>query len=222
MCGGILTAMMFANPDLKKESKLNLFNRSLAYNFGRICSYSLAGLISGFLGSKIIGVSQNINAHLILQCLAALVLVSLALNILGYLPFKKLIESTGVKLWKAIQPIGKCLYPINSHWRAFLFGMVWGWLPCGLVYSALILSLSVGTPLDGMLTMLFFGLGTLPGMLVAGYFSSYLNKIKNNANLRIIAASSMLLIAISLPLSTLYFSKHHDGHSSSMETLHHH
>ena len=221
MCGGILTAMMFASPEAEKKDKLKVFNRSLAYNFGRISSYSIAGLLSGFLGLQISGLAQNLNAHLILQSIAALVLIALALNILGLLPFKKITESIGMNVWKYIQPLGKRFYPINSFMRAFLFGMVWGWLPCGLVYSALLLSLSAGNAFDGMLTMLSFGLGTLPGMLTAGYFSDYLNRVKTNRHLRLTTAILMILIAISLPASTIYFSQHHD-HATSDTSLHQH
>lgn len=221
MCGGILTAMMFAAPEVEQKSKLKIFNRSLAYNSGRIISYSIAGLLSGFLGLKIVGLFQNLNAHLILQSIASLVLIALALNILGILPFKKFTESIGMQLWKYIQPLGKQFYPINSFGRALLFGMVWGWLPCGLVYSALILSLSSGSPFNGMLTMLFFGLGTLPAMLSAGYFSDYLNRVKTNHYLRVATAILMILIAISLPVSTVYFSNHHN-HSASDSSLHQH
>ncbi len=221
MCGGILTTMMLAAPEGEQKKKLKIFNRSLAYNIGRISSYSIAGLLSGILGLKIAGLFQNLNAHLILQSIAALVLIILALNILGVLPFKKFAESIGMKLWQHIQPLGKRLYPVNSLWRALLFGMVWGWLPCGLVYSALILSLSTGAPVEGMLTMLFFGLGTLPGMLATGYFSDYLNKVKANTKLRLVTATLMILIAISLPVSTYYFSTHHD-HSSSESMSHQH
>ncbi len=221
MCGGILTAMMFASPEAEQKNKLKVFNRSLAYNFGRISSYSIAGLFSGLLGLQIANLSQSLNAHLILQSIAALVLIGLALNILGVLPFKKFTESIGMNIWKHIQPLGKCFYPVTSLSRAFLLGMFWGWLPCGLVYSALLLSLSAGTAFDGMMTMLFFGLGTLPGMLTAGYFSDYLNRIKENNNLKIITAILMILIAISLPASTIYFSQHHD-HGSSETSLHQH
>jgi len=221
MCGGILTAMMLASPEADKKNKLKVFNRSLAYNFGRISSYAVAGLISGLLGLKFSGLFQNINAHLILQSIAAFVLICLALNILDLLPFKKITESIGMKLWKYIQPLGKYFYPLNSLGRAFLFGMVWGWLPCGLVYAALLLSLSAGTAIDGMTVMLFFGLGTLPGMLTAGFFSDYLNRVKTNQYLKMTTAILMILIAISLPASTFYFSKHHD-HSNSEATSHHH
>jgi uncharacterized protein len=219
MCGGILSAMMLSSPETKQQNKVYVFNRSLAYNLGRISSYAIAGLVSGSIGLKFAGLFQSINAHIILQSIAALVLISLALNILGLLPFKKFTESIGMSVWKHIQPLGKYLYPINSFWRALLFGMLWGWLPCGLVYSALLLSLSTGSAYNGMLTMLFFGLGTLPGMLTAGYFSNYLNNIKENSHIRITTAILMILIAISLPVSTLYFSKHHNN-SSSETTLH--
>lgn len=214
MCGGILTAMMFATPQADQQTKLDVFKRSLAYNLGRISSYSIAGLLAGLLGAQIVGLSQSVNAHVILQSIAAFVLIALALEILGLLPFRKFTESIGMKLWKYIQPLGKRFYPINSFGSAILFGMLWGWLPCGLVYSALLLSLSAGAPAEGMMTMLFFGLGTLPGMLTAGYFADYLKQLKTNVRLRWITAILMILIAISLPLSTLYFSKHHD-HSSA-------
>ena len=217
MCGGILTALMLGRSnDSTQETKLSVFNRSLAYNFGRISSYTTAGVLAGLLGARFVEISQNSNAHFILQCIAALVLIGLALNILGFSPINKLTESIGMKLWMRIQPLGKYLYPIDSLWRALLFGMLWGWLPCGLVYSALLLSLSTGTVIDGMFTMLFFGLGTLPGMLTTGYFSDYLNQLKTNVRFRWITAILMILIAISLPVSTLYFSQHHN-HAPTLE-----
>jgi uncharacterized protein len=222
MCGGILTTMMFATPQAGQKTKLNVFKRSLAYNLGRISSYSIAGLIVGILGEQFIELSQNTNAHFILQCVAALVLIGLALNILGLFATNKLTESIGMKLWKIIQPLGKHLYPINTLWRALLFGMLWGWLPCGLVYSALLLSLSAGTALAGMLTMLFFGLGTLPGMLTTGYFSDYINRLKTNTKLKWVTASLMILIAISLPASTYYFAKHHDHGTTAASSHQHH
>jgi len=219
MCGGILTTLMLGST--KGEQKSNVFNRSLAYNLGRISSYSIGGLFAGLLGSQFLGLSQDINTHLILQSFAALVLIGLALNILGISPLNKITEAIGMTLWKKIQPLGKHLYPINSQWRALLFGMLWGWLPCGLVYSALLLSLSTGTAPEGMLTMLFFGIGTLPGMLTIGYFSDYLNRLKTNIKFRWITASLMIVIAISLPASTIYFSKQHD-HSDTNTSSHMH
>ena len=96
MCGGILTAMMMASPQSEQDAKVKILNRSLVYNLGRISSYSIAGLLAGILGSQIVGLSQSLNAHLILQSIAALVLVSLALNILGVIQFSKMVESIGM------------------------------------------------------------------------------------------------------------------------------
>lgn len=221
MCGGIISTMMLASSDKSSDANLNKINLSFAYNLGRIASYSLAGLISGFLGAQIVGAVSNLNLHFILQIFAAAVLIGIALNMLGVFPFNRLIESIGMKLWKYIQPLGKNLLPVNTIGRALLFGMLWGWLPCGMVYSALLLSLSVGTALDGMLVMFFFGLGTLPGMVSAGYFSSKLSQLKEKKSLRIVTAVLLIMIAISLPVSTWYFSKHHD-HSASSGSGHEH
>ena len=220
MCGGVISTMMLAGSDEKKTSNSNKFNISFAYNLGRIVSYSMAGLISGFVGEKIINISSSINLHFILQLIATTVLIGIALNMLAILPFNKLLESLGMKLWKYLQPLGKYLLPINTLSRALFFGMLWGWLPCGMVYAALLLSLSVASPMESMLLMFVFGLGTFPGMVSAGYFSGKLAELQTKKSLRVITAAILMLIAISLPLSSYYFSKQHDH--SAMEKQHHH
>lgn len=221
MCGGVLTSLMLGSKEDNTDKKSKKIKRSFAYNLGRIFSYSFAGLCAGFFGAQFIELTQSSHAHFILQCIAALVLIALALNMLDLFPFSKFTESVGMRLWRFIQPFGKHLYPITSDWRALLFGMLWGWLPCGMVYSAVLLSLTMGSALEGMLLMFFFGLGTLPGMLTTGYFSAYLNRLRSNIQFKWLTATLMLLIAISLPVSTMYFSTHHN-HQSSETTIHHH
>ena len=125
-----------------------------------------------------------------------------------------------MKLWKHIQPVTKYLLPINSFGKALMFGVVWGWLPCGLVYSALLFSLSAGSAINGMLVMLFFGLGTLPAMLSAGYFSDYLNQLRKQQQLRWLTAIILILIALGLPISSYYFSDH-NSHSEHTSHMHH-
>ena len=221
MCGGILSAMMISGDADKTDKHNNKIIRSLAYNLGRITSYAIAGLIAGLIGEKIIHLVSDLNLHIVLQTIAALVLIGIALNIMGVLPFNRYLEMMGSRIWKQIQPLGKHLLPVNSHSRGFMFGMLWGWLPCGMVYSALILSLSSGSPIYGMLVMLFFGLGTLPGMVSAGYFSGKLIELQKNRQLRILTALLLIFIAVSLPISSVYFSKHHD-HSGAASTDHSH
>jgi sulfite exporter TauE/SafE len=80
------------------------------------------------------------------------------------------IEQLGSVLWQRIQPLTRLVFPITSPLRALLLGMLWGWLPCGLVYSVLVTALASGHPQSGALIMLAFGLGTLPNLLVIGLF----------------------------------------------------
>ena len=217
MCGGILSTLMFLSKDTNASQKGT--RQSFAYNIGRVISYSIAGLLAAFLTNAIIITISLANPHLVLQTISAVVLIAIALNILGVLPFNTYLEKMGSKLWKYLQPLGKHFLPVNSPVRAMLFGMLWGWLPCGMVYSALILAMSTGDAVYGMLTMLCFGLGTLPGMVSAGYFSSALIRLRDNQKFRILTALMLIMLAISLPLSALYFSDHHSGQNSH---AHHH
>ena len=218
MCGGILSAMMFLNKGENNSGKLTY---SIAYNIGRISSYSLAGLIVAFVSQEITTSFFSANSHFILQTITAIFLVGIALNMLGILPFNSYIEKMGSQVWKNLQPLGKHLIPVKSIPHALMFGMIWGWLPCGMVYAALILAMSTTDSLGGFLVMLSFGLGTLPGMVSAGYFSSTLIELKSNNRLRVITALMLILIAASLPISAYYFSGHHSQHDHNSHEDHH-
>ena len=207
MCGGILSALMLsARPGGRRPARLRY---SLAFNYGRISSYALAGLIAGLAGERAAVLAASLNLYGLLQCIAALVLIGIALNMLGWLPFNRCLEHFGGRLWLCIQPLGRRLLPINTVPRGVLFGMLWGWLPCAMVYSALLLSLASGSALNGMLMMLFFGLGTLPGMIFAGYLAGYLTRLQGNRPLRVLTALCLILIAISLPVSSWYLHQAH-------------
>ena len=151
MCGGIATAL-----GLTQGQRSHLF----FYNLGRISSYGLIGLIVGFTTSWL--PHQSIPW---LRLLAAFLMVAMALYLTGLWRGLTLLERGGSYLWRLIQPLAKSLLPINSPKKALQVGMVWGWLPCGLIYSALGLAALQSTPWAGMATMLAFGLGTLPLML---------------------------------------------------------
>lgn len=220
MCGSIITTLMLASSDSHQGDKKKSLTISFAYNIGRILSYSFAGLIIGLFGSGLAEFLASFNANFVLQIIASLVLIGLALNILGVVSFSKHVEGLGMRLWKQIQPVTKSLLPVDSFGKALLFGMVWGWLPCGLVYSALLFSLGSGSAINGMLVMLFFGLGTLPGMLSAGYFSDHLNRYRNHTQLRWMTAIILIFIALGLPISSYYFSDHH-SHSEHVSHMHH-
>jgi len=168
MCGGLASALGLNSINAKASPAL-----LLAYNIGRIGSYCIAGLIVGALGFWL---SKQLSAFIVLRYLAATMLMLMGLYIAQWFNGIIWAEKLGSKLWPFIHPLAKRFMPINSIRDAILVGMVWGWLPCGLVYSALIWASLEASLVGSFLIMLFFGLGTLPAMLASGYFAQSLSR----------------------------------------------
>ena len=193
MCGGIASAFTFAIP--KNHSHTPYI---ASYNFGRIFSYTIAGALTGYLGSLF--TSSVATGLLILQSLSIVFLILLALYISNL--YKGLIyfEKAGAKLWRYLAPIAKTLIPFKSPYHTFAYGMIWGWLPCGLVYSALTWSLASGSLVQGGLFMLCFGLGTLPALIATSMGAGFLIPILQNKVTRLTIAALLLLFAVLLIL----------------------
>ena len=165
MCGsivGILTAQ------LPKDGARWPFH--LAYNSGRIASYTLAGLLVGAIGQAGLLLRDVVPVQHLLFALSSLMLIALGLYLAGIWSMVRRIEQVGSVLWQRIQPLTRSLFPITSPARALLLGSLWGWLPCGLVYSVLVTALASGHAQSGAMIMLVFGLGTLPNLLTIGLF----------------------------------------------------
>lgn len=161
MCGGLMGALTLAIP---KEQRSRRFRLLLAYNLGRILSYATAGLLIGLAGWAV----ANSPGAMIMRVIAALLLIAMGLYLAGWWSGLTRIESLGRGLWRYIQPVASRLLPVSSLPRALLLGALWGWLPCGLVYSTLLWSASQGNAIDSALLMLAFGLGTWPVLLATG------------------------------------------------------
>jgi len=102
----------------------------------------------------------------------------------------------GQKLWQRVQPYTRRFLPVRGVAQALPLGMLWGWLPCGLVYSALTTALASGSALEGGLAMLAFGLGTLPNLLLAGLFFARLQRFTRQRAVRV--AAGLLVMACGL------------------------
>lgn len=203
MCGGIVAALQLAMPAQGFWQRLRL---QLLLSLGRITSYALFGTIVGYFGMQAM---QLAGLSLVwLRLIAGLLMLAMALYVARLWFGLTYLEGPGRYLWQLVQPISQRFMPINSAKRAFGYGLCWGWLPCGLVYSALSWSLASGSAVHGGLFMLMFGLGTLPGLLLFGSAANSLNRIKNLPLLRYGSAlllASYALYTIWLALQRLTF-----------------
>lgn len=194
MCGGIVAALSFG-----METGTDRHRQWLllgGYNLGRIASYTIAGAIVGVLGMLALGFTGIQQARLVFQLIAALVMVALGLYLGGWWLGLAKIEKAGAAWWRLLEPFGRKLIPVRSVGSAVLVGAIWGWLPCGLVYSVLIWSLSAGDPIHGALLMLAFGLGTLPNLMLMGVFATSMRRFVHDARVRRLAGLSVIALGL--------------------------
>ena len=199
MCGGIITALSLGLPEKIKQDRTRFTTLVCAYNLGRICSYTVAGALAGIFGHIILGPIQNNTGHYVLRILAGLILVLLGLHIAGWISAIRRIEGMGNRVWQVIRPIGGYFLPVDSIPKALLMGCIWGWLPCGMVYSVLLWSATSVDPVVATLCMISFGLGTLPGMIGAGLLSNSLQRFFSRANIRKVFAVIIICFGIASP-----------------------
>ncbi|MFD2190893.1 sulfite exporter TauE/SafE family protein [Pistricoccus aurantiacus] len=193
MCGGIMSALTFAvPPSMRHPARLG--GLLLGYNLGRIASYMIAGALVAGLGTLLGGLTLEI--RLALQVFAAIMLILMALYIANWWRGLLKIEALGRRLWKYLEPLGRRLMPVVKVPQAVALGAVWGWLPCGLVYSMLTWSLAIAEPWRGAALMGAFGLGTLPALLATGLAARRLSQLIRHPATRSLAA--LLIIAFAL------------------------
>ena len=189
MCGGLMGALTFAMP---KEQRSRRFKLLLAYNLGRILSYATAGLLLGLAGWAV----TNSPAALLMRVMAGVLLIMMGMYLAGWWSGLTRIESLGRGLWRHIQPLASRLLPVSSLPRAMLLGALWGWLPCGLVYSTLIWSASQGSALTSGLLMLAFGLGTWPVLLATGLAAERMTAVLRKRSVRMAGGLLVMLFGL--------------------------
>lgn len=196
MCGSIIGTLTYSlTPEIRSNKRKLLFI-VFNYNLGRIISYSLAGALVGSLELLLhLPFAQGIG-HRVLQIFSAIVMVGAGLYIAGWFPRFAYIEKMGARLWRLIEPFGRKLIPVRSAFHALLFGMIWGWLPCGLIYTALALAATTGNVVHSAVTMFSFGLGTLPSVMGVGIMTPLLTRLSKVPRFK--SAAGLLLIAIAL------------------------
>ena len=198
MCGGIAGTLAVSTDRSAAAAGVQRIVYLLIYNLGRISSYTMAGFAVGFLGHVGFGLLPPDLTHGIAMWVTALFLVALGLYLGGWWSFLPWLEIQGNRLWRLIEPLGRHLLPVTNKPQAFTFGLIWGWLPCGLVYSVLAWAATTADPIRGALVMLGFGLGTLPTVFVMGLTGQTLQRLRQNSLFRQVAGVSLIVFAVAM------------------------
>lgn len=189
MCGGLMGALSLAIPAERRHQRLRLL---VAYNVGRIFSYTAAGLLLGLAGWAL----ASGPLATLLRSIAGLLLIAMGLYLAGWWSGLTRIEALGRGLWRRLQPITRRFMPITSLPRALLLGGLWGWLPCGLVYSTLLWAASQGDALHSAALMFAFGLGTLPVLLATGLAAERLAGLLRRRGVRVAGGLLVMLFGL--------------------------
>ncbi len=196
MCGGIVGALIFSLPPSRRGNRGHLLCFILAYNLGRVMSYALAGALFGWAGAAILSIGVDSGLPRLLRVLAASVTIGIGLHVAGWFPRFAFIERLGEPLWRRLEPLGRRLLPVDSLPRALLYGALWGWLPCGLVYAMLLGAPAQSSPTAGAVYMALFGLGTLPVMIAVSLLTGRLYGIAGSRSLQ--ALGGLTVVALGL------------------------
>ncbi len=222
MCGGIAAAAgsraQAAGPASRPLAA------GLTFNGGRLAGYVLLGAAVGAIVGATLTQLPLRPMAITLRLVAALLMAALALQLLTGRDLLRL-ERIGGQLWRRVQPLAGKSLALPGTLRFAVLGMLWGFLPCGLVYSALALAAATGSAAGGALTMLAFGAGTLPSMLALTLAGSLASRRLSGTRLRFSAGLLMLVFAVWTGLGPL---APHAGHgdagagATDHASMHHH
>jgi sulfite exporter TauE/SafE len=196
MCGGVVAATCSALPLDRGARWWAHVRYVLSYNAGRIASYATAGAIVGAMGASLASFGVVERAQLGLRLGAGVLMVAVGLYVAGFGRAMRWIERAGEPVWRRVARVARRFVPVRSPMQALALGLLWGWMPCGLVYAALAAAVTSGSTLGGVLTMAAFGLGTLP-MLVA--MGSAASAVARAARIRWVrSVAGVVLVALGL------------------------
>ena len=183
---------------------------AFVYNTGRVITYAVLGAIVAAFGSVIIKASPNLAVSI--RMLSGIIIILVGLQVAFNLRALRVIERMGGSLWARIAPAAQKLVPVDSLPKAFGLGLIWGWLPCGLVYSVLMIAATSANPVGGAATMVAFGVGTMPAMMLSGLGAARVSTAMQRRGTRLglgILVIVMGLLTIAMPLGKLLPGGHH-------------
>ncbi len=222
MCGGMVGMLSAGlDPQIRANpKKVALFH--LNYNLGRILSYMLMGAIFGLIGTLLAQTLQMNEFDKVLRIFSGVLMVMVGLYIGNWSSSIQILERLGAKLWAKLQPLTQRFLPIRNLRSAFFTGLLWGGIPCGLVYGALSFSVLSGSMLEGGLIMLAFGLGTLPSLLLMASLSIQLGFFIQKPGVRRLSGLLIIVLGIMalwMPIKFMIFDSMRMNHSHSVISI---
>jgi hypothetical protein len=194
MCGGIAGALAMRRPQAGFGTKLGY---ALAYNLSRITSYALAGALAGLLGRTLLAAVDVKPMSIAFRVVAGAIMIAAALQLVFGWRLLGPLESAGSGLWRRVAPWAGKQGQSSGIGGAIGLGLAWGWLPCGMTYSMLLLSATTASAAWGAAVMLAFGLGTLPSMVTATVaFERIARALSSRATLRNVAGALLLAFGL--------------------------
>lgn len=220
MCGGIVGALTAGIDPARRQSGWRMLPFQSAYNLGRITSYMVAGAIAGAVGQGTLGILVPHKTVFVGHLVSAGFLIAMGLYLAGWWRGLAILERLGSKIWIRIEPFGRRLLPVRTPRGALVLGLLWGWLPCGLVYSALAWSFASGGAGQGALVMLAFGAGTLPTLLAMGGAGSWLVRMTRTAKVRVVFGTLAILFGVyTFGMAFSHAHRSHDKTASSVAAI---
>ena len=216
MCGGVVALLTSALPESLRSNPKKTSLYHLNYNTGRILSYILMGVLFGLAGELLSNMLKMSTLDYVLRIFSGLLMVLVGLYIANWYAGIQVLEKIGAKLWAKLQPISQRFLPVTSLKGAFLVGLLWGGIPCGLVYGALSFAALSGSAVQGGLIMLAFGLGTLPSLLLMAGVSSKLSEAIKKPLVRKFSGTLIIALgiwALWMPAKSLILDLQHSHHS---------
>jgi uncharacterized protein len=202
MCGGISGALGMRAQRLGAapgHARLH----AVCYQIGRIASYATAGAVCGTFGGALGALLDLQGIAAGMRLAAGLLLIALSLRVLLGWHLLDPLERAGALLWSRLAPLarGRAFSGITG---SLLLGMLWGWMPCGLIYSMLLFATLAGGAVPGAAAMALFGLGTLPAMLGGGLLTTHAWRWKAARGVHAGAGLLLLVFGIATLLAPLW------------------
>jgi len=202
MCGGILSALSIAISNKQSNNKKNKY--CILYNIGRISMYVIIFIILSIISNLLDKATSEITIK-ILRIISGFLLVIIGLYLSNFWSGIIYLEKVGLFFWNSISILIKFIVPVNSYIKAYILGLIWGLIPCGLVYTTILLAL-VNTNFNfSLVLIIFFGIGTLPAMMMTGIIYTKYSFLFLDKNIKYFFGIFIILFGIWNIISGFFF-----------------